>query len=190
MGTPTTDLARRAHRAKDKLWWGGVVALLVAGSAGVAVAAIPDTSGRFDGCVNNATGVLRVVDRARSGTWPTASLPAPRCCERRRSAGTLRDRPDPQEPSATPVRQALRAYRELLVRQVLLERPDLRGHKARPVSPAGASQIWTILSACRAALTWPGPSLSHMGSTTVRVRVPSSSRAPSRRPSLRRCTRA
>jgi hypothetical protein len=43
----------------------GVAALAVAGTAW---AVIPDADGTFHGCVNQATGLVRVVDPARSGS--------------------------------------------------------------------------------------------------------------------------
>ena len=43
------------------------VAALVFALAGAAWAAIPDASGEFHGCVNNRTGVLRVIDPSKTG---------------------------------------------------------------------------------------------------------------------------
>jgi hypothetical protein len=43
------------------------VAALVFALAGAAWAAIPDSSGQFHGCVNNRTGLLRVIDPSKTG---------------------------------------------------------------------------------------------------------------------------
>jgi hypothetical protein len=45
----------------------GIVAALSVFVAATAVAAVPDSAGVFNGCVNTVTGVLRVIDKARSG---------------------------------------------------------------------------------------------------------------------------
>ncbi len=58
-------LGRRSLRSATIV--AGVTALTL-GAAGVALASIPDAgTGIFHGCVNQATGVLRVVDPAKSG---------------------------------------------------------------------------------------------------------------------------
>ena len=44
----------------------GLVGGLTA-AAGIAYASIPDSGGVFHGCVNKATGVLRVIDTAKTG---------------------------------------------------------------------------------------------------------------------------
>lgn len=41
-----------------------VAAVLVGG--GLAVAAVPDAQGKINGCVNNATGVVRIIDTAKT----------------------------------------------------------------------------------------------------------------------------
>ena len=51
----------------SKLVWSAVATVAVFGS-GVVSAAVPSADGTFDGCVNNATGVVRVVDESKSGT--------------------------------------------------------------------------------------------------------------------------
>ena len=51
---------------KAKMAWGTVAAVALIGS-GAASASIPSSDGTFDGCVNNATGVVRVIDEAKSG---------------------------------------------------------------------------------------------------------------------------
>lgn len=49
--------------------------VVVVGVAGVAYAAIPDSStGRFDGCVSKATGVLRVIDRSKNQRCVTSGI--------------------------------------------------------------------------------------------------------------------
>ena len=42
------------------------VTIAMVGAAGVAYASIPDSSGAFHGCVNKATGVLRVIDPSKN----------------------------------------------------------------------------------------------------------------------------
>jgi len=51
---------------KAKLAWGAVAAIAVIGS-GAASAAIPNADGTVDGCVNNATGVVRIIDHDKAG---------------------------------------------------------------------------------------------------------------------------
>jgi len=52
---------------KSKLAWGAVASVALIGS-GAASAAVPSADGTFDGCVNNATGVVRVVDEGMPGS--------------------------------------------------------------------------------------------------------------------------
>ena len=52
---------------KSKLAWGAVASVALIGS-GAASAAVPSADGTFDGCVNNATGVVRVVDESKPGS--------------------------------------------------------------------------------------------------------------------------
>lgn len=49
----------------------GVVAGLAIGGAGMAAASIPDPNGLVHGCVNNLTGLLRVIDPATGATCRT-----------------------------------------------------------------------------------------------------------------------
>src|SRR6478735_4067872 len=58
--------ARRAGMRRHLLVGVGIAALLVGGGT-VAYSAIPSNDGTFRGCVNNATGVLRVIDTSKSG---------------------------------------------------------------------------------------------------------------------------
>ena len=53
---------------KGKLAWGAVATIRWPARLGAVSAAIPSADGGFDGCVNNATGVVRVVDETKPGS--------------------------------------------------------------------------------------------------------------------------
>src|SRR5262245_41130117 len=61
---------------RNKAAWGVAIGVLVGSS--VASAAIPDTDGTIHGCVNDAAGVVRVVDRAKSGSLASCITTGPR----------------------------------------------------------------------------------------------------------------
>ncbi len=61
---------------RTTLVWGAAAAVAVFGS-GVVSAAVPSVDGTFHGCVNNATGVVRVVDEAKSGNLGTCITTGP-----------------------------------------------------------------------------------------------------------------
>ena len=60
-------LFRRPHIAAGRILLAATIAALAAGGAGAAVAAIPGSDGRIDGCRSNVGGVLRVIDTQSNG---------------------------------------------------------------------------------------------------------------------------